>query len=67
MTASQDDYSVGTAALAAVVQADIGADVPKFFQSEIPQGVVTQFNAAGAKAVIDAVDAARAARAAPAP
>jgi hypothetical protein len=60
MPADPKDYEAGTAALAVVIQAAIKANVPEFMQGEIPQGLVTQIEGQGAKAVIDAVDARRA-------
>jgi hypothetical protein len=58
--ATAQDYQVGTAALTQVIAAAIKANVPDFLQSDVPQGLVTQIEQQGAKAVIDAVDAARA-------
>jgi hypothetical protein len=58
--ATPQDYQVGAAALATVIAAAIKANVPEFLQSEVPQGLVAQIEQQGAKAVIDAVDAARA-------
>jgi hypothetical protein len=60
--ATPQDYQVGTAALAAVVAAAIEANVPAFLNGEIAehQALIDQIEAQGAKAVIDAVDAARA-------
>ena len=60
--ATSHDYQVGTAALAAVIGAAIKANVPDFLQSDVPQNLVAQIEQQGAKAVIDAVDAARAAQ-----
>ncbi len=57
--ATPEDYEVGAQALAALLDADIKADVPSFFQGEI-EADVPALSAAGAKAVIDAVDAYRA-------
>jgi hypothetical protein len=54
------DYQIGTAALATIVAAAIKANVPEWLQGNIPQGLVQQIEQQGAKAVIDAVDAARA-------
>jgi hypothetical protein len=58
--ASPQEYQIGTAALAAVVAAAIKANVPEFLQADVPQGLVAEIEQQGAKAVIDAVDAARA-------
>ena len=58
--ATQQDYQIGTVALAAVVTAAINANVPEWLQGNIPQSLVQQIEQQGAKAVIDAVDAARA-------
>jgi hypothetical protein len=58
--ASAQDYQIGTAALASVVAAAIKANVPEFMQGNIPPELVAQIEQVGAKAVIDAVDAARA-------
>jgi hypothetical protein len=58
--ATTQDYQIGTAALATVIAAAIKANVPEFLQSDVPQGLVAQIEQQGAKAVIDAVDAARA-------
>lgn len=60
MSASAQDYQVGTAALAVVIAAAIKANVPEFLQGDVPAGLVQQIEQQGAKAVIDAVDAARA-------
>jgi hypothetical protein len=60
MTATTKDYAVGTAAALKIIQADIAADVPQFFQSNIPAGALAQVAAQLAKAVVDAVDAERA-------
>ena len=57
--ATAQDYQVGTAALATVIAAAIKANVPEFLQGEVPSGLVVQIEQQGAKAVIDAVDAAR--------
>jgi hypothetical protein len=60
--ATSHDYQVGTAALAAVIGAAIKANVPAFLMNEVVehQAMIDQIEAQGAKAVIDAVDAARA-------
>jgi hypothetical protein len=58
--ATAQDYQVGTAALATVIAAAIKANVPEFLQGEVPSDLVVQIEQQGAKAVIDAVDAARA-------
>jgi hypothetical protein len=60
--ATAQDYQIGRAALAAVVAAAIKANVPEFLMSEVSehQALVDQVEQQGAKAVIDAVDAARA-------
>jgi len=58
--ATPQDYAIGTAALKTAVQAAIQANVPAFEQSYIPQALLDQIESQGAKAVIDAVDAARA-------
>jgi hypothetical protein len=58
--ATSQDYEIGAAALKTVVQAAIVANVPQWEQSAIPQALLLQIEAQGAKAVIDAVDAARA-------
>jgi hypothetical protein len=58
--ATANDYLVGSAALAIVIQAAIKANVPDFLQSDVPPGLAAQIEQQGAKAVIDAVDAARA-------
>lgn len=71
--ATDEDYQIGAAALEKLVVADVTADinqqVPSMFRGMIPadmaQQIARQLGAAGAKAVIDAVDAARAARAQP--
>ena len=60
--ATTQDYQTGTAALTAVIAAAIKANVPGFLQGDVPQGLVAQIERDGAKAVIDAVDAARAKR-----
>jgi len=60
MTTTASDYQVGAAALAVVISAAIKANVPEFFQSDVPAGLVQQIEQQGAKAVIDAVDAHRA-------
>lgn len=57
--ATQQDYNVGTVALATVVAAEI-AQLPEFEQRMVPQALLQQVEQRGAKAVIDAVDAARA-------
>jgi hypothetical protein len=54
--ATEQDYQTGTAALIVVVQAAIKSNVPDFLQGDVPQGLVNQITAQGAKAVIDAVD-----------
>lgn len=54
--ADPKDYQVGAAALAVVVSAAIKANVPGWAQGEIPQGLVSQIEQQGAKAVVDAVD-----------
>jgi hypothetical protein len=54
--ASTQDYQTGTAALLAVVQSAIQANVPAFLQGNVPQSLVDQITAHGARAVIDAVD-----------
>jgi hypothetical protein len=59
MTATPQDYIVGTSAALKIIQADIASDVPAFFQSDIPPGLPAQVAEQIAKAVIDAVDAAR--------
>lgn len=69
--ATAEDYQIGAAALEKLVIADVAADidqqVPSMFRGMIPanmaQQVAQQLGPPGAKAVIDAVDAARAARA----
>jgi hypothetical protein len=58
--ATQNDYDVGDAALSAVVAAAIKANVAEWEQSMIPKALVSQIEMNGAKAVVDAVDAARA-------
>jgi hypothetical protein len=58
--ATPKDYQIGTAALSTVIAAAIKANVPEFLQGEVPHGLVLQIEQQGAKAVIDAVDAARA-------
>jgi hypothetical protein len=60
--ATPQDYQIGTAALAAIIKAAIAANVPQFLMSEVAehQAMIDQIEAQGAKAVIDAVDAARA-------
>jgi len=58
--ATAQDYQTGTAALKTVVQNAIAANVPQWEQSAIPQALLLQIESQGAKAVIDAVDAARA-------
>jgi hypothetical protein len=58
--ATAQDYQTGTAALAPVVAAAIKATVPEWAQSQIPAGLIQVIEQQGAKAVIDAVDAARA-------
>jgi hypothetical protein len=58
--ATAQDYQVGAAALATVIAAAIKANVPEFLQGEVPSALVVQIEQQGAKAVIDAVDAARA-------
>jgi len=58
--ATASDYQVGSAALAIVIQAAIKANVPDFLQGDVPPGLAAQIEQQGAKAVIDAVDAARA-------
>jgi len=64
--ATQGDYVVGAQALAKLLDADIAAEVPSFFQGEIT-AKVPELSAAGAKAVIDAVDAYRAKQPSPSP
>jgi hypothetical protein len=59
--ATPRDYQVGTAALIPIVTAAIKANVPAFMQADVPQSLVAQIEAQGAKAVIDAVDKDRAA------
>ncbi len=54
--AAPQDYAAGTAALLAVVEAAIKTNVPGFEQGLIPQDLVNQITAQGAKAVVDAVD-----------
>jgi hypothetical protein len=58
--ATPQDYQIGAAALTVVIAAAIKANVPEFLQSDVPAGLVQQIEQQGAKAVIDAVDAARA-------
>ncbi len=58
--ATTQDYQVGAAALATVIAAAIKTNVPEFLQGDVPPGLATQIEQQGAKAVIDAVDAARA-------
>lgn len=60
--ATPQDYQIGTEALAAVIVAAIKANVPAFLMSQVEerQAMINQIEAQGAKAVIDAVDAARA-------
>lgn len=57
--ATQQDYSVAQAALAKVIDAAIKANVPDWAQADIPEGLKIQLEQQGAKAVVDAVDAAR--------
>jgi hypothetical protein len=60
--ADPKDYEVGTAALAVVIQAAIKANVPDFLMGQVKsrQAMIYHIEQQGAKAVIDAVDAARA-------
>jgi hypothetical protein len=58
--ATPQDYQIGAAALTVVIAAAIKANVPEFLQGDVPAGLVQQIEQQGAKAVIDAVDAARA-------
>jgi hypothetical protein len=58
--ATTADYQIGTAALAGAVQAAIEKNVPEFERSYIPPALISQIEQQGARAVIDAVDAARA-------
>lgn len=58
--ATEQDYQTGTAALAKVISDAIDANVPAFERNMVPQAMVAQIEESGAKAVIDAVDAARA-------
>jgi hypothetical protein len=58
--ATAQDYQIGQTALKVVVSAAISANVPQWEQSAIPQALLLQIEAQGAKAVIDAVDAERA-------
>lgn len=58
--ATTQDYQIGAAALSAVIAAAIEANVPEFLLGQVPQDLVRQIEQQGAKAVIDAVDAARA-------
>ena len=58
--ATPQDYQIGAAALTVVIAAAIKANVPEFLQADVPAGLVQHIEEQGAKAVIDAVDAARA-------
>jgi hypothetical protein len=58
--ATPQDYQIGAAALTVVIAAAIKANVPEFLQGDVPAGLVQHIEQLGAKAVIDAVDAARA-------
>ena len=59
MTASAGDYAAGTAALLQFLREQIQAVVPDEFQSLISLDKEPDMAAAGAKRVIDAVDAYR--------
>jgi hypothetical protein len=54
---TEQEYAAGTTALAAVVQAAIIANVPEWERGAIPQALIAQIEAEGAKAAIDAADA----------
>jgi hypothetical protein len=58
--ASAQDYKVGASAAQTVIEADIDQEVPAFFRDDISPAMISQIAASVAKAVIDAVDAARA-------
>jgi dTDP-4-amino-4,6-dideoxygalactose transaminase len=62
MSATPQDYQVGTAALATVIAAAIKDNVPAFLMGQVTerQSLIDLIEQQGAKAVIDAVDAARA-------
>jgi hypothetical protein len=61
MAATSQDYQVGAAALTSVVQAAVkAANIPDFELGMLPAGFLAHIEQNGAKAVIDAVDAARA-------
>jgi hypothetical protein len=62
MSATPQDYQIGTAALAAVIAAAIKANVPDFLMGQVTarQAMIDRIEQQGAQAVIDAVDAARA-------
>jgi hypothetical protein len=57
--ATQAEYAAGAAALAKLLNTDIAAEVPSFFQGAIA-AKVPELSSSGAKAVIDALDAYRA-------
>lgn len=59
--ATPKDYAVGTAALAAVIDAAIKTNVPGFLLEKVKehQDMINQIESTGAKAVVDAVDKAR--------
>jgi hypothetical protein len=59
--ASPQDYQIGTTALADVIKAAIKANVPDFLMGQVTQrqAMIDHIEQQGAKAVIDAVDAAR--------
>ena len=61
LMATQQDYQVGTAALATVIAAAIKANVPGFLMGKVQehQALIDQIERQGAKAVIDAVDKGR--------
>lgn len=56
--ASERDYQVGTAALAAVIADAIKANVPGFLMGQVAahQALIDQIESQGATAVIDAVE-----------
>jgi hypothetical protein len=58
--ATKADYTVGANAAVPVIQSDFNTLVPSWARSMIPAGEAQRLAGAIAKAVIDAVDAARA-------
>jgi hypothetical protein len=60
MSATPQDYQVGTQAALTVIEADVDKEVPSFFRGEISDDDLMQIASEVAKAVIDAVDVRRA-------